>query len=441
MNSFIAKYLLYYPVTLVRGELVGFYLNQYRKNQYLEPESLVRLQQDKALKLIKFAAKNSVFYKKSLGRFLDRFDRGCSFAEAFSQVPVITKQDLIEHSAQMTTYLRYISTKKTTGGSTGEPVTIFKNPNALARERAATWRAYEWAKIKVGASQGRFWGVPHNGLDSKKAKLIDLVSNRKRISAFNITDSFLKQYHRELTKFRPRYLYGYVSVINEFANFIIEEKLKPIESITAVITTSEVLTLQIRSNIEGAFKVKVFNEYGCGEVGSIAHECESGSLHIMADNLIIETEGKDPNSEIIVTDLFNYAQPLIRYKVGDFGSLTDKECSCGRTLPIISGIHGRAYDLIKIDSGKSIHPEAIMYIFEDISKHSPGFSKFQFIQESLSIILVKIVPNEKWENNIQSQITKMIKEALNDDIQIKYELVDVIPREASGKMRVVKSLI
>ena len=122
-------------------------------------------------------------------------------------------------------------------------------------------------------------------------RLIDFIANRQRLSAFDITEESLKRYYKTLSEFKPKYLYGYVSMIEAFAIYLNEHQLKLPSSVLSIITTSEVLTDDSRVTIESATGLRVFNEYGCGEVGSIAHECERGSMHIMSDNLIVEVDG------------------------------------------------------------------------------------------------------------------------------------------------------
>ena len=138
-------------------------------------------------------------------------------------------------------------------------------------------------------------------------------------------------------KFRPTYLYGYASAIVDFCTFVNNRNYSLPSSIKSVITTSEVLTPSMRKLIENCTGVKVFNEYGCGEVGSIAHECEAGNLHTMDDNLIVEVDNTDGKSgELIVTDLYNYATPLIRYRVRDYATKSNSTCSCGRQLGLLT---------------------------------------------------------------------------------------------------------
>ena len=441
MNKFLSRYLIYYPSTIARGEFVYAYISRYKKFQYLEKNKIQDYSRRQLTILLRHAIKNSPYYHDRINYdpFLKCDDT--EFYNNFHNLPFLTKEQLISHKSEINTYYRKWSSAKTTGGSTGEPVTIFKNPGALARERAATWRCYEWAGVSIGDKQARFWGVPHNNQERVKAKLIDFVTNRQRISAFNLTEEALLTYYKTLIKYRPHYLYGYVTVIEEFARYIKENSLPPIPSLKSIITTSEVLSNPARSYIQDVFGVKIFNEYGCGEVGSIAHECEYGSMHIVADNLYLEIDGNGEQGEIVVTDYFNFATPLVRYKVGDFATIDHGECACGRTLPMLKGIHGRAYDMVHTTDGRSLHPEAIMYIFEAIQKKSGSFKQFQAIQEDLDKFVINIVPTKRWSEGMQNEIEASLKKRISPDIKACFNLVDFIPREKSGKMRVIKSQV
>jgi phenylacetate-CoA ligase len=439
MNKFTAKYFLYYPTTLVKGEFIFLFNNFYRTFQYQPKATQDQYRLEKLNRLLLIARNESKYYKKSL----QNIKLPLSSLDEINQLPFLTKQNLIKDKEELKTWRAFYSSSKTTGGSTGEPVTLLKNPEALARERAATWRAYSWADIDVGDRQARFWGVPHSSSAAFKAKVIDFISNRKRISAFNLTETSMLDYYYQLLKFQPAYLYGYVSVIRALSAFLASKNLPPIKSIKSIITTSEILTDGSRSEIERYWKLPVFNEYGCGEVGSIAHECREGNMHLMSDNLLIECVDENglPSQigEIVVTDFYNFATPIIRYRIGDFATLAQKTCSCGVTLPIISNIHGRAYDLIRTSSGKSIHPEALIYIFEDLQINHSGFSQFQIVQESLQLLTVNIVRTPFWSNELANLIQQTVNKQISSDLLCSFNYVTSIPREKSGKMRVVKS--
>jgi len=436
----LSKYLFFYPVTMAKGEPIALMMSRYRNNQWMNPEELRSYQLEKLSSLVDYAFKNSKFYRAHYTAAGFTPGNVRSF-EAFKTLPPITKSDLMNSLDDMSEGCKkFFRSSKTTGGSTGQPVKLFKNPMALARERCATARAYEWANVGISEPQLRFWGVPHSGLGKFKAGLTDLAANRKRVSAFDLTSDSLAQYFSEALRFKPGYIYGYVSVIEIFARFVIEQGLPPISSLRAVITTSEILTPGSREIISQAFGVPVFNEYGCGEVGSIAHECEQGAMHVMADNLYLEIENDGSGSgEILVTDFFNYSTPMIRYRLGDYATLSDAACSCGRSFPVIDSIHGRAYDVLELPSGKKVHPEAVIYVFEGIQSRTNAFSQFQAIQEAKDRILVRVIPNKSWTDEIKAILIRELKRDISADVAFNVEIVSEIVREKSGKLRLVKS--
>lgn len=439
MNSILSKSLLFYPLTLIKGEPIAFLMNYYRRSQWISQEKIDEMQLNAFKKIIQHANSTSEFYRelyKSHGVLVDDIKS----LNDIKYIPTVSKADLIQNLETMSTNSRNLfSSSKTTGGSTGQPVKLYKNSLALAKERCATARAYEWAGIAIGDPQLRFWGVPHSKKARRLALFTDIIANRKRVSAFDLTEESLFRYFEECKVFKPKYIYGYVSVIEQFAKFIINNNLRPTPSIKAVITTAEILNSNARETIQEAFKVKVFNEYGCGEVGSIAHECEVGNMHIMADNLYLEVEQAEKNSgEIIVTDFFNRATPLIRYRLGDFATLSDENCSCGRTLPIIDSIHGRAYDMLEMPSGKKMHPESIIYVFEQLQKDTNAFKQFQVIQNSISDIEIKIIANCNWSDAVSKKLLNELKSNIDLYVNFRIELVTNLPRERSGKMRLVK---
>lgn len=431
------KYLMYYPSTLLKGENIAKYRKLYNRTQYLQHSDIETFQREHLRKLLEFSAEYSLFYSG-----YEVGEKNISI-DNFKNIPFLDKKTLIKNVDNIVTYKKRWSERKTTGGSTGEPVGLFKNVDALARERAITWRGYNWAGIEIGDKQARFWGVPHNANAKFLAKVKDVVASRVRVSAFDIKESTLLAYHKLLLREQPDYLYGYVSAIKILAQYINDNNLEKIRSIKSVITTSEVLSEFDRNIIQNGFSVKVFNEYGCGEVGSIAHECEHGNMHLMSENLIVELDSdqSDNTGELVVTDLHNYATPLIRYKLGDYATLSYESCPCGRELPILKEIHGRAYDLISAANGKKVHPEALIYVFEDIQKTMSVIKQFQIIQKELDVFDVLYVSDRNLEAAIEAHIIGEFSKITELAQSINFKRVENIERESSGKMRVVKSHI
>lgn len=445
MHSLLSKYLFYYPATLLKGESVGRHLKNYEQFQYFTKEQINQYQLSHLNKILHHAYSKSSYYREVFDKHGVVVDDIRSL-EDMKKLPFLSKDDVVTRFGDIVSSdKQFLVSKKTTGGSTGEAVTILKNADALARERAATWRSYKWAGVSIGDAQARFWGTPLVVGQRLKYKIIDLIANRKRFSAFEINEERLKLFFEQLEKFKPAYLYGYVSIIEIFSKYISDNNLKLPSTIKSVITTSEVLSKSTRVYIEGALNLKVYNEYGCGEVGSIAHECGDGSMHVMDDNLILEIIHDSKNSEsgeIVVTDLFNYAMPIIRYKLGDYASISNESCTCGRTLKTIGNVHGRAYDCIITEDEKLYHPEIVMYIFEAIKDSIGGIKQFQVVQEKSNLLCVKIViDNNVNSEYIEKYIEKEFKSKLHPKILTRFEYVETIPREKSGKLRLIKSML
>lgn len=445
MNKIIAKYFLYYPVVFLRGEKILRYKADYMKTQWWKKEDLLEYQKRKLSALVQFSKEQVPFYRKQY-QDIDIFK--IKTVGDIQILPFIDKLSLrTNHGALISLKRPFFTESKTTGGSTGQAVSIVKTRDSLARERAATWRAYSWYGIDIGDPQAKFWGVPLNFLNRTKFQIVDLVSNRIRLSAFRFDEQALNAYYRRIVQYKPIYLYGYVSMIHAFAVYMQEKGLRLPYDLKCVITTSEVLTESHKATMEQVFQCKVYNEYGCGEVGSIAHECPKGSMHLMTENLVVEILNGDIPAkdgevgEIVVTELNNYAMPLIRYRLSDFAEVVSgSACDCGRGLPMIRKMVGRAYDMIRNVEGKIFHGEFFMYIFEDIKKKGFDVAQFQVVQTSKDSLCIKIVPGKRYSEKVEAILSETIKNKMGQSLKITYEFVQNIPREKSGKVRLIKAM-
>jgi phenylacetate-CoA ligase len=334
---------------------------------------------------------------------------------------------------------------KTTGGSTGRPVTVKKNPEAIAWEMAASWLGFGWFGVEIGDPCVRFWGQPSANLKRRLRYLAaDAAMNRRTLSAFGYTRTTLDRYLSRIRRFGPRYLYGYVSVLEDLARHLIEanDSFEDL-GLKSVITTSEVLTDPQRSVLKAAFGVPVQDEYGCGEVGPIAYECRDGSLHLMTTNHFVEILDESgrrvspgvPGS-VVVTDLRNDVMPLIRYRVGDTAAYGES-CGCGRPFPVLSGLFGREYDFVEAADGRRFHGEFFMYLFEDLRAEYPSIGQFQVVQCSADELLVRVVLSDREEQTSRGVRKEVLRRLEGFEVQV--EPVDRIEREPSGKMRVVRN--
>src|SRR5207244_11937336 len=121
-------------------------------------------------------------------------------------------------------------------------------------------------------------------------------------------------------------------------------------------------------------------------------ECpEHSGLHVNADGVLIEiVAGGRPAppgtpGAIVVTDLSNFAMPLIRYQIGDVGVLADRACPCGRGLPLLESIEGREADYVVTADGRLVSGISLT---ENFALMVPGIAHLQNQQERLCTSLV-----------------------------------------------------
>lgn len=443
-DHFFFKYCVYLPATWIRGQNVAGHLGRLRKWESITPAERRKLQEARLSELVQAARTGVPEYARRLAHLRS----GPLSIQDLQTVPALTKQNLRDLHAELVYQPKpRLTQAKTTGGSTGEPVTVHKTRTAMAWELAATWRGYAWAGVHIGDLQARFWGVPLSAAGRRNARLVDFVCHRRRFSAFNFDRNSFEKYDQSLRQTPPDYFYGYVSMIAELARWYTDTGRRLDHPPKAVITTSEVLSPDDRSAIEQAFECRVFNEYGCGELGTIAHECEHGRLHTSDENMIIEILDGDRHctagekGEIVVTELNNIAMPLIRYRTGDFGSLSDEPCPCGRTLGVLADVFGRAYDFIVAPDGRRFHAEFLVYIFEEAQRQKCGIAQFRVEQTAADHLHLLVVPSEAgFPHQEEVRLVARIHELLGANMRVTTSRVQRIQREVSGKMRVIVGL-
>lgn len=443
MRAFVFRNFIYEPVVWLKAAPIRPRITQLLDSQYWSRDRMVRHQFNKLSKLFHDSDFSATTYLK----FTPADIPGEIGPSTLPSLPFLTKDDLRTYTPPITrSFIVRKPIRKTTGGSTGKAITLLKTPESWVAELAATWRGYSWAGVQIGDPQARFWGVPFSDSSRRVARLTDYICNRYRLSAFSFDERSLDAYADKLCTFRPTYFYGYASMLDEFARHI-EHKLPDWRlPLKCVISTSEVLTPGIRERLQRVFRAPVFNEYGCGELGTVAHECTSGNLHISDENMIVEVcDGArscdvGEIGELVITELNNTATPLIRYRTGDFGAISKDVCACGCTLTVLRNVYGREYDSLRNREGRVFHGEFVMYIFEELQRRGVGVTQFQVIQESVDVFRIKLVCPSSNTSAVTHAVTQRFHEAVDPSASLVFEFVSEIPRAPSGKMRVVIGL-
>jgi phenylacetate-CoA ligase len=211
-------------------------------------------------------------------------------------------------------------------------------------------------------------------------------------------------------------------------------------SLNFILLGGELSTPEEREYIEGVFGCETFNKYGSYELGQIACECPEHSMHIDADNNIIEvlqdTEDAAPGEpgEVVGTNLWNTAMPFIRYRTGDIACLSDDICTCGRNFPLLQHLQGRRDDFISAGD-KLIPPTNIVPIFFTF----PEIDGFQVIQEDENTVRIRLVKGQHFTHETVKMLIQKLKDVLGP-MTIHIEECENI-QEEKVKLRAVISKV
>ena len=321
-----------------------------------------------------------------------------------------------------------------TSGTTGTSLDLW-----LTKETVKHWYALFEARARrwYGLTRNDRWAI-------LGGQLVTPVSRRKPpfwvwnaglnqlyLSSYHLSPELLPTYLDAIVRYRIKYILGYPSAIYSLAQEVLKQGRKDL-AMDVVIANAEPLYDYQREIISQAFSCPVRETYGMAEIAAAASECENGSLHQWPEAGIIE-EGEDVgegSAELICTGLMNADMPLIRYRVGDTGKLSDKTCECGRTLPVVEKIEGRTDDVLFTKDGRRVGR------LDPVFKGRLPLREAQIIQESLSTVKLKYVPAADFEDGALASVAERLRERMGD-VEVLFDRVDAIPRTSRGKFRAV----
>jgi phenylacetate-CoA ligase len=146
-----------------------------------------------------------------------------------------------------------------------------------------------------------------------------------------------------------------------------------------------------------------------------------------------ENENGFKQGRHIVTNLWNFDTPFIRYDSQDLLEFSGEKCSCGRNLLPIKRILGRDNDVLETPSGRKL----IVHVFTIFFAKVPQVNQFQIIQENLDRISIKLVVNEKFDFEAELFIKTNLQEVFGDEINLNIVICDSIEPSLSGKRRFI----
>lgn len=418
---------------------------QMEKSQWWSAAQLQDLQLARLKKLLTHAQQHVPYYRQLFLELEFQVDQLASLDD-LAALPFLTKAEIRANTDALKSEQASNLARFNTGGSSGEPLIFFIGKERVSHDVAAKWRATRWWDVDLGDREIVVWGSPIElGAQDKVRALRDKLMRTKLLPAFEMSEQKLDGFLEEIRKTRPKMLFGYPSALSHFARHADSRGLRMDDlGIEVAFVTSERLYDEQRAQIAKSFGCRVANGYGGRDAGFIAHQCPHGSMHITAEDIIVEIinpQGQvlpiGASGEIVVTHLATGEFPFIRYRTGDIGTLSDTACSCGRGLPVLKEIQGRSTDFLIAQNGTVMHGLALIYILRDL----PQVRAFKIIQESLDLTRVQVVPEQDLGNELRTKIEQGFKARLGAGVAIQVEQVSEIAPEKSGKFRYVISKV
>lgn len=204
----------------------------------------------------------------------------------------------------------------------------------------------------------------------------------------------------------------------------------------SVLTAGEGISDKNRKLLERVFSSVVYRRYSDMELGILGQDGGNGSSYILNwgsyyfETLKLDSDEPAEQGEagrIVITDLFNYAFPMIRYDTGDLGVLDN---SNPNELPKLKEIYGRVRDCIYATDGRLISPAKVSVMMWG----SEEIKQWQFIQETKEKYTLKL--NCEKKINLKEYISKF-KDLLGEEAEISIQFVSEIPVTSSNKRRAV----
>jgi phenylacetate-CoA ligase len=433
MNAALARW-LYLAAQHARGESVAAVLHELERSQHWPPERLRALQWERQQALVRHAFESVPFYRErwsAAGLSPDRLREPADWA----RLPVLERSDLQEHAAALTSSRAPRGgTKATTSGSSGMPVAVLRGHRSWAHAHANVFRGWRWHGLEIGDPYAYFWGLALDAAGRRQAGLRDAFFNRRRFSAFETDPSRAHAFYNGLRRRPVRFAFGYPSAVMQFAGQVREQGLDGCAlGWRAVVTTAEMLRPHQREAMQETYGCRVVDSYGCAEIGVAGFECEAGGMHVPVESVVVDLERAAGDLyDILLTDLHNLVQPMIRYRIGDLVRPAETACPCGRALPLLGELQGRAGDAIVLPDGRRVSGLLPYYIFRHHAK-SGKVREYQFVEFPGGRLELRITAGEGWSESVEREIREETSRGLGLPVEVR--VVPRFERRGRGKHR------
>lgn len=420
--------------------------HQLRATQYLPPAELEALQFRQLGELTAHACRAVPHYADHLRR------AGLSpgqplTRETWSGLPILTRQAVQEsgaalHARELPPGHGSVSTA-TTSGSSGRPVTLRKTALAQFYWQCFVVREQEWQARDFSAPWMTVLRDATRTEPERSDPLRRLPNWGEPLAAIYPTGPALfvdyraevAELLRILVREKPVYLTTFPSLLRELLSESHASGLRP-EGLREVRSTGEALSPEVRAWCGELWGVKVTELYTAADIGVIALPCrEHNALHVQSEGVFVEVLRDDgtpceagEEGRVVLTPLHNFAMPLLRYEIGD-RAVVGARCACGRTLPVLASIPGRARDMLALPGGGRRFP---FYGHNEIMRVD-AIVQHQVAQTASDQVELRLVVRRPLTPAEEAHILAAAQAGIGPAHRISIVYRDEIRRRSSGK--------
>lgn len=429
IKNFIILEIIYPIIDFVLRTKVHFYYHQIDEMNKWSSLEIEEWQNKKLKSLITHFYTNTVYYKQLFDK-LGLTPDDINTKEDLNKIPRLTKDIIREHYEELIPHnIKKIPHKKaSSGGSSGKTLKYMLDKDTWSYTTAI--KIYSWQQC------GYLYGDTYASIGSSslfspnptfKQRFYHYFKSSVRISALNLSDDKISQIIEVLIKKDVKYLYGYAAALYLVAKYVNKNSIV-IPSIKGCFPTAEVLTPEYRKEIEQAFGY-VMDCYGARDGGITAYEINRGSYNVGYNTIAEVVDCYEINTgKLLVTDLFSFSFPFIRYDLDDDVVLETSEKDKKFNGQIISKIMGRSPDIIRLSNGHVLTGPAFQMMFGSFNVVAYRVRKLGDLK-----LQIELQPTEEFTLDEENRLKAILQNHAGINCEIIIEKVEEFLPNPNGK--------
>jgi phenylacetate-CoA ligase len=418
---------------------------QFARSEWLPAQELGERQLAQLEVLLAHAGANVPYWRAALPKWGIATGVPLSW-EQWRRIPPLRRSDVQTHQAELeaTSYPRAHGgrAEQRTSGSTGTPVAIQTTQIAQMFWQAVTLRDDLWHRRDLSRTLAALRARGHPGADPHEGAWAP-VWHRGAGAAFVTGPSILfpgdaptAEQAEWLGRKQPDYMISAPTVLRGLLDETRRLGIR-LERLKAAITYAETVPPGLRERVAREWGVPVQDIYSCREVGYIALQCpDFPHYHVQSETVLVEVVDDEGNpcapgtiGRVLLTSLHNFAMPLLRYEIGDHAEV-GPACPCGRGLPVLARILGRARNRIRHANGDRTWPN--MLPLEKGLVDLP-VAQYQLAQRALDALELRIVPRAPLSAQQERRLRGLIADCGITGFEVTIRYLEALARNTGDK--------